>query len=51
MELVYIGLLIMDELELVMKQYGMGDEVIIKEVIEEVDIDNYKLCFLLYYIV
>lgn len=45
MELAYTGLSTMDELELAMKQYGMGDEAIIKEAIEEVDTDNYKLCF------
>lgn len=45
MELAYTGLSTMNELELAMKQYGMGDEAIIKEAIEEVDTDNYKLCF------
>lgn len=28
-----------------MKEYGWGDEAIIKESIMEVDRDNYKLCF------
>lgn len=30
----------MDELESAMKEYGMGDEATIKEIISEVDTDN-----------
>ncbi|KAJ0450265.1 putative non-specific serine/threonine protein kinase [Helianthus annuus] len=30
----------MDELETAMKQYGMGDESTIKDIISEVDTDN-----------
>lgn len=32
-----------DELEIAMKEYGMGDEASIKEVISEVDTDNVSL--------
>lgn len=33
-----------DELEAAMKEYGMGDEASIKEIISEVDTDNVS-CF------
>lgn len=34
------GFITMDELEMAMKEYGMGDEGTIKEIISEVDTDN-----------
>lgn len=38
----------MDELESAMKEYGMGDEASIKEVIAEVDTDNVSFVFSLH---
>ena len=36
-----------DELETAMKDYGMGDEATIKEIISEVDTDNVRQAFII----
>jgi len=38
-----ISFITRDELETAMKEYGMGDEDTIKEIISEVDTDNVSL--------
>lgn len=40
----------MDELEKAMKEYGMGDEATIKDIISEVDTDNVSHYLFIYII-
>lgn len=37
---IFYSFITIDELESAMKEYGMGDEATIKEIIAEVDTDN-----------
>lgn len=43
----YHRFITMDEIESAMKEYGMGDEATIKDIIAEVDTDNVRFIFLM----